>query len=134
MRRLSTIGTMALALACSESSEPTVPQAQVGLLGRWSGTSTPPAGTSTTFSLNAVIAEAGGTLTGSGLLSIAGCNGSPYAVTISGARAGTAVSFTLLPRELNFTGTFGSDSIAGTLTGIGCAGFTITPASLVLRR
>jgi len=93
-----------------------------------------PIGGVPSVALNAVIAESGGVLSGSGTLTYAGCPGSPYAVTISGARAGTAVAFTLLPRDINFSGTFSTNSIAGTLTGVTCGGVSAGPLIFVLSR
>jgi hypothetical protein len=81
-----------------------------------------------------VIAETGGVLSGSGTLTWSGCPGSPYAVTLTGARADAAVSFTLLPRNVNFSGTYAADSIAGTLTGLVCGGISIAPPAIILKR
>lgn len=134
MRRVLLLALAYSTLACSDSSGPNEPTNQSGLLGRWTGTSVPVPGSSTSVSINAVIAETGGALTGSGLLTILECPGSPYAVTVTGARAGAAVSFTLLPRELNFTGQIAADSIDGTLTGLGCGGFALGTRRIVLRR
>ncbi len=126
MRPLAFAAIAGTVLACSDPTGP------AGVAGQWTSNNAPITGGY--VAVSAVIAEAGGVLSGSGTLTINGCPGSPYAVTISGARSGTAVSFTLLPRDVNFSGTYAADSIAGTLTGLICGGISIAPPSIVLRR
>jgi hypothetical protein len=126
MRRLSFGAVALVVLGCSEPTGPS------SIAGEWASNNAPITGGY--VAVNAVIAESGGVLSGSGTLTINGCPGSPYAITISGARAGTAVSFTLIPRDINFTGTYAANSIEGTLTGVICGGIGVGPLSLVLTR
>lgn len=116
-------------LACSQPTEPSAP---MGVAGSWlSSQGSTPGGF---VQLRTVVAETGGVLSGSGTLTWSGCPGSPYAVTLTGARAGAAVSFTLVPRDVNFSGTFAADSISGTLTGLVCGGISVAPTFIILRR
>ena len=132
MRTFLLIATTLAALACSDSESPNEPIATPGASGRWVGSSAPGAGVAVT--VNVVIAETAGVLTGSGLLDVSSCFGSPYAITVTGARADTTVSFTLLARDVNFTGTLAADSLTGTLTGATCGGSALGPRAIVLRR
>lgn len=127
------LAAVIVALAsCGDSGGSSGPSRPAGLSGRWRSDAV--STTAGSVSLDAVIAETGGVLTGSGTLTMSGCPGSPFPVTVTGARAGADVSFTLLPRDVNFTGSFASDSIAGAVTGLYCAGMLILAPSMVLRR
>jgi hypothetical protein len=129
MRRILYAALAVSALACGDSSGP---NGSSGLAGQW--TSNQAQITGGFVSVSAVIAEQGGVLSGSGTLTVSGCPGSPYAVTLTGARAGTDVSLTLLPQNINFSGTYATNSITGTLTGLSCGGITIAPGTIVLTR
>lgn len=132
MRRLLFSAIACTALACSNSNGPGASNGPVGLAGLWISNQAPITGGY--IALRVVIAETSGVLNGSGTLTVFGCPTSPYAVTVTGARAGSAVSFTLLPQNVNLSGSFAADSITGVLTGIGCGGVTIAPPAIVLKR
>lgn len=123
---------VAIACAFSACSDSTGPAGASGVAGQWASNNVPVTGGY--VAVTAVIAETGGVLSGSGTLTINGCPGSPYAITVSGARAGTAVSFTLIPRDINFSGTHAANSLTGTLTGVICGGLSLGPLSMTLTR
>ena len=125
MQRLVRSVLACATLACAESTGPS------GLAGHWLGDAPVIGGFAR---IDMVVAANSGAFSGSGTLAIDGCPGSPFAATITGARAGAAVSFTLLPQDVNFSGAYAADSIAGMLTGLACGGVPVVSGVLVMKR
>ncbi len=118
--RILVMVSLALAMIGCSGGDSNAPKTPTTVTGTW-------VGTSSGATVNLVLTENSGTVSGSGTM-VAGT--ASIALTVAGSHNGASVSLTFKTsgfQDTNLTGTFAGNSITGTLNG---SGFVNEPVTL----